>query len=66
MTDVSATDHVPAAEEAPPSYTPDRLSAWNRNASEDTLRRLAADPDGSVRMGAVSYTHLTLPTKRIV
>ena len=25
-----------------------------------------ASPDGTARLGAVSYTHLTLPTKRIV
>ena len=47
-----------AAMLAPPAHATDLMEAWQAAA--------AHDPDHLGAQAAVSYTHLTLPTKRIV
>ena len=44
----------------------DSLKGWEKELKDDVVGHVATIADGVARVKAVSYTHLTLPTKRIV
>ena len=49
-----------------PNFYRDRVCLNVLAGSKDNAREIYEAAEGHVLVGAVSYTHLTLPTKRIV